>query len=154
MGIYYNVSQNLHLQVIFSTEKQDFEKRTQMQVNLECSARKYKSARASNFGKWFRALPILAKNLYNYYDGITVEGTYITNLQPDLNVQVPHKNCKFLCKCLSKPAARADSFPEIWGPCRFVLSRATFKIYLHLFFFNILFFSREITWRCKFCETL
>ena len=56
---------------------------------------------------------ILAKNLYNYYDRITVEGTYINNLQPDLNVQVPHKNCKFLCKCLSKPAARADSFPEI-----------------------------------------
>ena len=69
---------------------------------------------------------ILAKNLYNYYDRITVEGTYINNLQPDLNVQVPHKNCKFLCKCLSKPAARADAFPETWGPCRFVLSRATF----------------------------
>ena len=32
LGIYYNVSQNLHLQVIFSTEKQDFEKRTQMHV--------------------------------------------------------------------------------------------------------------------------
>ena len=27
-----------HLQVIFSTEKQDFEKRTQMHENLECSA--------------------------------------------------------------------------------------------------------------------
>ena len=43
---------NKHLQVIFSTEKQEFEKRTQMHVNLECSARKYKSARASNFGKF------------------------------------------------------------------------------------------------------
>ena len=32
-----------HHQVIFSTEIQDFEKRTQMHVNLECSARKYKS---------------------------------------------------------------------------------------------------------------
>ena len=40
---------NKHLQVIFSTEKQDVEKRTQMQVDLECSARKYK--RTSNFGK-------------------------------------------------------------------------------------------------------
>ena len=34
-----------------STTVQYLEKRTQMQVNLECSARKYKSARASNFGK-------------------------------------------------------------------------------------------------------
>ena len=34
-----------HLQVIFSTEKQEFEKRTQMHVNLECSSRKYKSFR-------------------------------------------------------------------------------------------------------------
>ena len=41
---------------------------------------------------------ILEKNLYNYFDRITVEGTDINNLQPNLNVQVPHKNCKFLCK--------------------------------------------------------
>ena len=30
-----------HLQVIFSTEKQEFEKRTQMHVSLECSSQKY-----------------------------------------------------------------------------------------------------------------
>ena len=91
-----------------------------MHINLECSARKYKSARASSFGKSVpdkqtfleRHFSILEKNLYNYFDRITVEGTYINNLQPDLNVRVPHKNCKFLCKCLSKPAARADAFPE------------------------------------------
>ena len=40
-----------HLQVIFSSEKKDFEKRTQMHINLECSVRKYKSARAPSFGK-------------------------------------------------------------------------------------------------------
>ena len=42
---------NKHLQVIFSTENHEFEKSTQTYVNLECSAWKYKSARASNFGK-------------------------------------------------------------------------------------------------------
>ena len=35
----------------FSTEKQELEKRIQMHVNLECSARKYESAKASSFGK-------------------------------------------------------------------------------------------------------
>ena len=55
---------------------------------------------------------ILEKNLDNYFDRITVESTYINNLKPDSNIQVLHKNSKFLCKCLSKPAARADAFPE------------------------------------------
>ena len=37
-----------------------------------------------------------------------------------------------------------NAFPETWGPCRFVLSRATFQIYMHLYyFFKFLFFSRE-----------
>ena len=48
------------------------------------------------------------KYLHNYFHRITVESTYTTNIEPDLNVQVPHKNYKFLCKCLSKPAARTN----------------------------------------------
>ena len=58
---------------------------------------------------------ILGKNLYNYYDRITVEGAYINNLLPALNVQVPQKNCKFLCKCLSNPFPKFGVIPIFLG---------------------------------------
>ena len=58
-----------------------------------------------------------------------------------------------LCKSLPKRVIRAGSLPKTWGPWRHFYFRALCsKITCICILFLILFSSRKITWRWKFCS--
>ena len=89
-----------HLQVIFSTEKQELEKSTQMHVNLECSSRKYKSARASSFGKCLK-FPIRTANSYtNVFPNLLLGPMQFPKFEALADLYFRALHSRFTCICV------------------------------------------------------